>query len=122
MQRDSFLRVKPIHHRKSAFTLVELLVVIGIIAILIAILLPALNRAREAAARTQCGSNLRQLNIYLNLYANANKGAMPIFIPSSLADNNYYLYARPASGNESFCGMGLLVASGIVPAPTVDPA
>lgn len=64
-------------HRK-AFTLVELLVVIGIIALLISILLPALNRAREAANRVSCGSNLRQWGLFINMYASDNKGALPI--------------------------------------------
>ena len=57
-----------------AFTLVELLVVIGIIALLVAILLPALNRAQEAGRRTQCLSNHRQLVTAWMMYADDNKG------------------------------------------------
>lgn len=69
------------HSRTRGFTLVELLVVIGIIAVLIAILLPALSRAQALARRTVCMSNLRQMQLASNMYFADNRNQyLPVFV------------------------------------------
>jgi prepilin-type N-terminal cleavage/methylation domain-containing protein/prepilin-type processing-associated H-X9-DG protein len=92
------------HRGRRAFTLVELLVVIAIIAVIMAILLPAVSRAREQANQVSCLSNLRQLGIAFISYCQENQGWMPRAAPYATSNDpespQDFLWWQQASRNQ----------------------
>ena len=87
-------------NNRKAFTLVELLVVIVIIAILAGMLLPAVQAAREAGRRSSCANNLKQIGLAMLNFENAYKGLPP---------RRYGPTWTPAVANKGYCGWGAVI-------------
>jgi prepilin-type N-terminal cleavage/methylation domain-containing protein/prepilin-type processing-associated H-X9-DG protein len=105
---------------RRGFTLVELLVVIGIIAVLISILLPALGRARESANNAKCLSNLRTLATAYRMYAQQYKDAVPIGYINGVKQANYFTWvegSEPPSRPGGYALLGRIYRANLLTKP-----
>lgn len=124
VQVSESTKPRPLRHPSRAFTLIELLVVIAIIAILAAMLLPALTKAKERALRTSCVNGLRQIAVGATMYAQDANDYLPISgWPENQNPWQTYSAARVNPGTmtitRGFMGLGLLFRTKIVPEPKV---
>jgi prepilin-type N-terminal cleavage/methylation domain-containing protein/prepilin-type processing-associated H-X9-DG protein len=112
---------------KKGFTLIELLVVISIIALLMAIMMPALNKVRASAQSTVCKSNLRQLGLGLRFYAEANSEKLPLYADPGtgyywMSPIAPYLSAKLNKGGEVDMGVALCPSASKLPDCTIQQA
>ncbi len=107
--------------RGSGFSMVELLVVIGIIVVLVTILVPLLSYAREASKRASCSSNLRQLYGAFKLYSLDNKDHVPIINMPNDSNKNYWMWDQAYGTRDSivlnYLGGGNITVSNLVGPP-----
>ena len=108
--------------RRRAFTLVELLVVIAIIGVLVSLLLPAVQAAREAARRTQCGNNVKQLGLAIHAYHSAHDRFPPGCTLSEHADHtgdSWHVFSLPFLEHDALADRILVRRERIAPAVPV---
>jgi prepilin-type N-terminal cleavage/methylation domain-containing protein/prepilin-type processing-associated H-X9-DG protein len=113
MIRSSMVRLGS---RSRGFTLVELLVVVGIIAVLVAILLPSLGKAREQSRRVACLSNLRQVHLAFHEYALLNKDQVVLGYRAAFQQFNSMVYSSTA---KEYVLFGRLYVAGLMKSPEV---